>query len=65
MFTIDDFTSGLAQTQDLETAQTLGDRTAYIGAPTSDIAPQSHSQQIMPQTPQPQNPDSLCTRPPR
>lgn len=36
MFTIDDFTSGLANASQLETAQTLGDRTAYIGA--SDIA---------------------------
>lgn len=35
MFTIDDFTLGLADARQLETAQTLGDRTGYIGA--SDI----------------------------
>jgi CRISPR-associated exonuclease Cas4 len=35
MLTIDDFTSGLASARQLTTAQTLGDRTGYIGA--SDI----------------------------
>lgn len=39
MFTIDDFTSGLADARQLATQHHLGDRTAYIGASDIGLCP--------------------------